>query len=198
MYFQSTLMVKLFRPYVEHFSLFSPSYKGREAAQRETGTSRPMKRVTTLAIAVLVLLGAFRCAKESADVIPADITATGGVTPGDDAPRISAVFPDGSAPPYPVDTTLVIVFSIPVVPATVNTGITITSSSAGILSLGPDYIIAMSPSNTIATITFSYGGVNPLPAADTVDVDIGAGILDSDGDPLPESRPLYFRDGHRP
>jgi hypothetical protein len=119
--------------------------------------------------------------KESPKVYPYDVfmSATGNNS-GYWYP-IATVLPANGTTGVPVNSISVIIFNMSVDPTTISPGVTIYSTVVGgYLTEGPanDYEISMNAENTIATITFHYGGVNPLLPSDTVDIELLSTIRD--------------------
>ncbi|MBP7582746.1 MAG: Ig-like domain-containing protein [Spirochaetes bacterium] len=138
-----------------------------------------MKRYTRITALAGLLLLSLSCVKESPTVSPADvITGGGGVLPGYYYPAVQDVYPANGSTGNPVNTKYVIVFNIPIVPASVSSNLVVTKTlplPVTVLVNGVDYTISFSPNNTAATITFS----GALPDNSSYNVDIPATIIDA-------------------
>ena len=150
---------------------------------------------------MLALLAAPSC-KESATTLPSESYIKNNPNPpGYYYPRMAGFLPDTS--PVPVNTSAAIIFNIPVNAPVADTDIRISSSVLGrdlVAGSGEYSLTVNDPGNiTIVTITFSYGGINPLAGNDTVTVTILSSITDRDlGIPLSGSVIRTFTTGTAP
>lgn len=164
------------------------------------GTMR-FQRVITCAMAVFALWAPPSC-KESPTTTPADaILALTPRPPGYYYPRVIGFLPDTG--PAPVNTEAAVIFNIPIISPAADTDIRVSSGNLGrYLDAGAgEYTLTVNdPANiTIVTITFSYGGVNPLDGGDTLTVSINNSIVDRDrGIPLTGTVTRTFSTGTEP
>lgn len=124
--------------------------------------------------------------KEAPTTIAFDLfTSSASNPPGYWYPTATVV-PD-TATTLPIDSNMVIVFSIPVAPLTVDYPNVRVSIGAVDLTQGVDYTLGMNAQNTIATIDFTSN----LPAATAVTLTLTAGILDA-ANAVPLNNPGNF------
>ncbi len=138
---------------------------------------RSLKYIVVAALASL-LISTLSCIV-SPTVFPFDIFLTGSSNPLGYWYPTASMLPANGTLNVPVNSISVIIFSMPVDPSTISSGVTIYSTATGgYLTEGAlsDYEISMNAANTIATITFHYGGANPLLPSDNVQITLASTI----------------------
>jgi|GEM_PF-1254705 len=156
----------------------------------KTFKNRVSRGALVWAICLLALPLLFSCKKESPTVSAADLVAKATDTlAGYNYPSIMAVYPSDGATGVPRDTSYVIVFNIPIEGGDLRANISITSTPPFTnLILDTHFEIrtldgtlvdgAFSGGITAAVIRF-LGAFSPIPALNTVSVNIAGGIRDA-------------------
>ena len=143
------------------------------------------------------LIFSFSCAGEAPTVVPGTVTqGYTSTTTGYYYPIRSSEYPVDGSTGVAVNSSYVILFNIPIDATTLTANLSITSTTNGALTGGGvDYTISpIIGDTTLVTITFNYGGANPLLPSDTISVNLGSGIVDSkNGVPLNNPGPIGFQ-----
>ena len=146
---------------------------------------------------IFFLIFSFSCAGEAPTVVPGTVTqGYTSTTTGYYYPIHSSEYPVDGSPGVAVNSSYVILFNIPIDATTLSANLSITSTTNGALTGGGvDYTISpIIGDTTLVTITFNYGGANPLLPSDTISVNLASGIVDSkNGVPLNNPGPIGFQ-----
>ena len=134
-----------------------------------------MRFFKILPLLIILTAGFSGCGGEADTITPDPISQSlPGTVTGSLNPQVNGIYPSNGSTGIPVDTDIVIVFSKPVAPATINSGnITITGVTAFNVSFASDNKVVILDITAPANLTFSTLHT----------INVSTGVTDSDGNP---------------